>query len=203
MIAWHDRVNDPLGELYVFSGWHYFWDMDSYSSVESWTPSSEPRFYIPHNLIWGDYSGDHVTRSNCRVFLREFGEIEGVMHVIGSYDSEGVVIRADCVTKEMREVFLALKDYPLIDAEDLSELEKEIQKVCWDYCIASDVRQALREHLGDNEETNSALEALGDDELFTRVVDAMYVCNEYFRYEDAKSAYLDIDKIVDKIRITA
>ena len=72
----------------------------AYSDLE---PSSTkgPVFVLPGYLSGSDYSGGSVTVSNHRLFIEEFGELDGVHNVYGGYGSYGVAIRLDLWRKSL------------------------------------------------------------------------------------------------------
>jgi len=145
-----------------------------------------PLVEIPFTM-YSDYSGSTVERSNCEVFLERFGKTPGVWPVYGGYGTCGVVVlvekRAD---EEIKEVLDALEDYPLIDEEHMSNLELEIEDEDWD----SWIKQDLRRMLGDCAPED-------DDELYQQFMRAMDKTNTYFVHEDAVSAYVDLDRVLE------
>lgn len=79
----------------------------------------------------GDYVGTSLQRSNREVFLKKYGELEGVYEVYGDYSYNSVAIRLDKITPEMIEELAVLDDYPLIDDEHHSNLEMEMEMDDW------------------------------------------------------------------------
>lgn len=84
-------------------------------------------FIQPAFLSGSDYSGDLINKSNHRVFLERFGEVEGVYETYGGYGSFGIAIRLDVYNsnEEIKEVIDGLEEYCIIDEEDHSALEYE------------------------------------------------------------------------------
>ena len=123
-------------------------------------------FVLPNYLGGSDYSGGSVTVSNHRLFIEEFGELEGVHNVYGGYSSYGVAIRADiwvagedkdectwhgadpdtarCNVEDgpcphqLREWLGQLEDYPVYDEDDLGQVEMEAQDEGWESWAESD-----------------------------------------------------------------
>jgi len=97
------------------------------------TPIDE-LFLMSKYLQYGDYDNScMVERSNVKVFLEEFGELDFIFKVWGVYGSTGIAIALkglmDTVNEEISEriieVLNSLNDYPCIDDEDMSNMEYE------------------------------------------------------------------------------
>jgi hypothetical protein len=86
-------------------------------------------FIIPTLMTGSDYVGDMVTISNHRSFLKMFKEVEGIYNLKGGFNTYAIAIRLDVAEshEEVKEVLDGLEEYPLIDKEDLSELEMEAE----------------------------------------------------------------------------
>ena len=83
-------------------------------------------FVLPALMQGSDYSGGSIQRSNKRSFLKKYEKTEGVYEVYGGYNTYGVAIRLDIYeSKEIKDVFDALENYPLIDDEDHTQLKDE------------------------------------------------------------------------------
>jgi hypothetical protein len=88
---------------------------------------SKSLFIIPKLLSGSDYSGGMVERSNFRVFLKEHKEVDGVYELFGGYGTFGIAVRLDVYNSnnDIKEALDALDNYPVINDEDLSEMESE------------------------------------------------------------------------------
>lgn len=145
---------------------------------------------VPYST-YSDYSGGTVERSNCRTFLdmfKEFGQ-KDLWEIYGGYSTTGVLIRLSLYqdNEEVKDVIDGLFNYPLINEDDLSELEIEIENEVWDSWIKSDLVNEL-------EKRNIPYI---EDDLYHDMLHVMNEINEYFNHEDAVSVYVDIEKIVD------
>ena len=98
----HRKIEEVLSDLnpqdallYFSSYREYEPENDlAYSDLEPGSGKG-PVFVLPAYLSGSDYSGGSVTVSNHRLFIEEFGELEGVHNVYGGYGSYGVAIRLD------------------------------------------------------------------------------------------------------------
>ena len=89
-------------------------------------------WFFPAFMMFGDYdSSCHVERSNKRVFLEEFGHVDGVKEIYGGHGSEAVIIRLDTDIKEFIDVLEALEYYPAINDEDCFYLKMEMIEESW------------------------------------------------------------------------
>lgn len=145
---------------------------------------------VPYST-YSDYSGCTVERSNCRVFEDMFKEFLGtdMWTIYGGYGTSGILITVKLYenNEDVREVISGLFDYPLINEDDLSELEMEIEDEDWDNWIKFDLTRELeKQSIPYNEDT------LQED--FNRVIRDNDI---YYSHEDPVSAYIDIEDVVD------
>lgn len=144
---------------------------------------------------YSDYSGSTVERSNCNCFLDTFEEYLGISmwEMYGGYGTRGVLITLELYENndEVKDIIDSLFDYPLINEDEMSSLEMEIENESWDDWIKSDLIRLLdKNNLSYNEDTLQA--------------DFYKVCenaNEYPIFEDAVSCWINLDKIVENWNI--
>ncbi len=90
----------------------------------------------------GDYCGSAVECSNHRVLFERAAEF-GLVSIVGSHGYQALAYDATLgpvpASEELCEILEALEDYPLIDEDDHSHLEMELQSEAWN----SDGRQAF------------------------------------------------------------
>lgn len=177
----------------------YFEDSDdshmgSYSSISNWEKLEFSDYYRINYLGYSDYSGSTYTKSNHQLFLKEFGEIDGVKKVYGGYGSNDIYIRLDVLNsnKEIQECLNSLDDYPVIDEDHLSEVEEEAKYEAWENYIRKDFLRAL------SKEFNYNLEKVSNefiDRLFRNLEE---YTNVYwiFEYTDA---YFPLDDLLEKL----
>lgn len=88
-------------------------------------------FILPDLLSGSDYSGGMIERSNFRVFLKEYKEVDGVYEIFGGYGTFGIAIRLDVYNsnEDIKDTINAIDDYPVIDDENLSEMEHDADQI--------------------------------------------------------------------------
>lgn len=175
--------------------WVFFDDPEKQGVARVWYGNihdAEQGSYIEVPVCtYSDYSGTTVERSNCQSFLRIFAEHLGkdVWELCGGFNTTGVLIRTSLYENnpEVKEVIDGLFDYPLINEEDYSELELELEQVSWDTWLEYELKSLLEQkEIEYNEET------LQQD--FYYVADDIA---EYFIHEDANCPYFRTEKVVD------
>jgi hypothetical protein len=89
-------------------------------------------FLISNHMQFGDYDNScMVERSNYKLFLEEYKEEKGIFRIYGGYGSSGIAISIryllDPVNEdkadEIIELLNNLNKYPVIDDEDMSNME--------------------------------------------------------------------------------
>lgn len=144
-------------------------------------------WFFPQFMTFGDYDHScHVERSNKRVFLEEYGHIQGIKEIYGGYGSEAVIIRLDTDMTEFIEVLESLESYPAIDDEDCIFLEMELLNEAWEDYGKDEVQDLISEKglkVGPDEVRNKVsgqgyemIEAGG-----TAYIDSEGMVNEYMK----------------------
>ena len=182
--TWKDDKPEDLARL-------NYGDLKTSESYQTEEPTD---FFMPDILSGSDYcSSGSVEVSNHRVFLEKYGKLPNVYDVYGGYGTFAVAIRLDSITEEMLEDFRALDDYPLLDEEDHSKVEREAEEESWENCYRSDFIRELSKAFPALEEgiDNLSIEAV--DTLFYALCDRT---NTYWEHESGNSAYIDLDRVV-------
>jgi hypothetical protein len=105
--------------------------------------------YLSRLLGFGDYDNSSaVERSNHRVFMEEHGEKPGVYEIYGSHGSQAIALRLSLQDKDIEATLAALADYPLIDEEDMSRLEMEMQEEAYESWAGADFIREVEKELG-------------------------------------------------------
>lgn len=159
-------------------------------------------FVVPELLSGGHYaSTSTVEESNHRVFLERFKGVDGVHDVSGGYGSYGVAIRKDVYEshEDIQETLHALDDYPVMDDEDLSDLEFHKSQDAWDDWGRNEAEEYLRNSLesllGDPDRVDDLEEVL--DEMFN---DASDESNTYWQCESGGTMYIDMNRLLPYLR---
>jgi hypothetical protein len=122
--VWHD-VELITGHSYSYG------DFEVYKG-EVTDEAKKHLFIRPELLSGSDYSNSgSIQKSNHRVFLKDYKDVEGVYNTHGGYGTFAIVIRADVAeeNEDIKSVLDSLEDYCLIDDEDHSNLEMEWQQI--------------------------------------------------------------------------
>ena len=184
---WREE-EEPDGELYL----------GNFVPVAEcgWDDLTARPYLIPSIMLWGDYIGGDVERSNARSFWRDFQEVLGVHKVHGHPGVEGIAITPEAWESDERipELFKALADYPLLDEEDHSELELELQGEDWESYRCYETRSWIEANLDEDDEEDAELleyvAQLSDDDLFRLHHDAMEQENVYYEIETGCNVYV-------------
>lgn len=139
-----------------------------------------------------DYSGSSVTASNFRVIKEKFAQNPDVAFYSCYCGGYGVLVRMEPTTQDVRDMIASLNNYPVIDEDDLTNLEIEWADDAWDYCYASDFRRALEKRFDNIEDDIESLDLREFFEFHREFA------NQYWQSEHA-SMYIDIDWIADHV----
>jgi hypothetical protein len=101
-------------------------------------------FFHPH-LGFSDYDGKStaVERSNLRMFLKKFKKCRRIKHVSGCCGYEAIAIDITCINQEIINTLVALDDYPIINDEDHSRMENEMEEEAWESWLKRDFISAI------------------------------------------------------------
>jgi gamma-glutamylcyclotransferase (GGCT)/AIG2-like uncharacterized protein YtfP len=126
--------------------------------------------------------------------MKRFKNTEGVYSLFGGYDSYSVAIRVDIYesNEEIKKTIDALEDYPVIDEENLSELENEIENKSLKVYI-SDNKNSIYRHVereGDIEDIEEIIDTLPDEDYIEQIAwEGISALNLNWSHEQ-NSAYL-------------
>ncbi len=214
---------NPQDALLYFSSYREYEPENdlAYSDLEP-RSSEGPVFVLPAYLSGSDYSGGSVTVSNHRLFIEEFGELEGVHNVYGGYGSYGVAIRldvwraaadGDCTwlgtdsetascdedgpcPHQIREWLKSIEDYPVYDEDDLRQVEMEAQDEAWESWAESDFVRELEKSFPDDIEE---LEVVDSGKFRVWFEELRESANVYWENEEGNSAHVDIERVAAKL----
>lgn len=168
--------------------------LGSYSCIQNYEKLEFSDYYCPKYFGYSDYSGSTYTKSNHELFIKEFGEIDGVKNVHGGYGSRDVYIRLDVLNsnQDIQDCLNALDDYPVMDEEHLSEVEEEAKQEAWNSYTRKDFLRALQK------EFNYDLDKVSDvfiSQLFWKLEEHT---NVYWIFEYV-DAYFPLDDMFEKL----
>lgn len=142
-----------------------------------------------------DYSGSLVEKSNHRVMLERYGDLPGVWDVYGGHGTFAVVVALRQKDKDLWEdVRSMVDDYPLLDEEELSELEREDQDSQWESWVRSDfAREVSKQYRVD-------ILACEDSDVRTLFETTADEANIYWEDEGSGSGmYISVEKVAESI----
>lgn len=140
---------------------------------------------------YSNYSGSTVEHSNCDVFLKRFGAIVGVHEMYGGHSSRGILIEYQLYenNEDIKEAIDSLFKYPVLDEDDLTNLEAQLEDESWEGWVKDDLIHELEKR---------GIEYSDDDnELHMKFNKVINEADIYFIFEDAVSAYIDIEEVVN------
>ena len=168
--------------------------MGSYSYIQNYEKLGFSDYYHSNYLGYSDYSGSTYTKSNHELFIKEFGEIDGVKDVHGGYGSRDIYIRLDVLNsnKDIQDCLNVLDDYPVMDEDHLSEVEEEAKEESWNSYTRKDFLRALEK------EFNYDFDKLNDAFIYRLFWKLEEYTNTYwiFEYTDA---YFPLDELFEKL----
>jgi len=146
-------------------------------------------YILRDELTGSDYSGGSVQRSNHKVFLEKFKDVEGVHNLYGGMGTYSVTIRLDVYenNSDIKETLDSLEDYPVLDGDVVSAIEHE-----WEVEDMKDIVHSLCNHINledyvpDYEPDSDKIEALAWEGITN--------LNLHWAYENT-SAYLDYKSV--------
>lgn len=194
----HNGDNAPIGGSYPLDCFE-----PAGSDAEQANEDGTLYLQIPH-CAGGDYYGTSVELANHRAFMSEYGHIPGVVGTTSYPGGFGVVVKLSTVENndDMAETINALYEYPVIDDEMLSEVEREIIEES-ESDFHDDTRKYLIARFDDNasvaELVEDAIDAM-DYKVFMRELEVVGDgIGEYWTIETCTSAYFDVEKVIDSM----
>jgi hypothetical protein len=160
-------------------------------------PKSPDGPLVEINLASGsDYSGDSVTVSNYRVLADEFADRLVLMY--GSHGTYSLAYWAG--DEEIEERLASLDDYPVLDEDDLSEVEREAEEEAWNTWLADDLAALI--------DPDDRLDWLSADAFSAAFWQWLYEDDNehhvgYWLHETGNSAHIDLDRIMERLEATA
>ena len=155
-------------------------------------------------LIWisshcqgGDYGGGTHNISNARVLIDQFSSPE-LREIGGGYGSLGVAVDPRYLSEDLLESLQSLESYPVLDENDLSHYEMELQSEAWESWAEREFRDALESRLSEvssEDEAERAAEEVSSEALYELFHQVLETGNLYWYHECATSAWIDCEKV--------
>jgi hypothetical protein len=159
-------------------------------------------------LVWisshcqgGDYGGGTHNLSNARVLIDQFFSPE-LREITGGWGSLGVAVDPRYLSEDLLNSLQGLEDYPVLDEEDLSHYELELQGEAWENWAEQEFRQALESRLSEissEDEAETAAEQISSETLYELFHQALEIGNLYWSHECATSAWIDCEDVASEI----
>lgn len=157
--------------------------------------------WISSNCQGGDYGGGTHNVSNARVLIDQFSSPE-LREIGGGYGSFGVAVDPRYLSEDLLESLQSLENYPVLDEDDLSHYEMELQSEAWENWAEREFRDALENRLSEissEDEAEKAAEEISSDALYGLFHQAMETGNLYWYHECATSAWIDCEEVASEV----
>jgi hypothetical protein len=199
---YRDKIKKSNDSLFIAAGKRYL-RLDSLAAMVAYCVHDHWRNVkllwqsdeITDELCWpGGYNQPSIFRSNARVIRKKYGDKDVFV------EDDGIWFDVRFIGEDLLETLTRLEDYPIIDEDDHSNLEMELQNEEWDSWAKDDWRKAVINKIEDCIE-DTGLEIEWDEDLYDKeneLYELFRSCcelqNEYW-YEDGTDQYIDIDRI--------
>ena len=185
----------PMGDLIPVSAGEYD------KNPEDWKSRVESSDFFLWNLAtYGDYTGSTVTIANFRSLLaiadseaEKLGKNRrelGVFETYGGFSSAGIAIRINCPLKAVWRAIQGCIDYPLINEDELSDVEIEAQDSNWESWAKYDFTALLTE-----EYPLYDVEAVSDSDVYTLFRKGLEASNGEWINEIGDSMTVDMARV--------
>jgi oligoribonuclease NrnB/cAMP/cGMP phosphodiesterase (DHH superfamily) len=151
--------------------------------------------HFTHNLFTsGDYCGSMVEKANRQVILEDSKLCErlGIESLLEDYSTETLIFPiAALEDEELKDILKKLEDYPLLDEDLHSELERELEQECFDLFGRHDFKEHLVTLFPDLEEK---IEGLSTESIQSLYYEAARGSNyNIFEVESGTSGHFDFE----------
>ena len=160
------------------------------------------------SLVWisshcqgGGYGGGTHNISNARVLIDEFSSPE-LREITGGYGSLGVAVDPRYLSEELLESLQSLENYPVLNEDDLSHYEMELQNEAWESWAEEEFRRALEERFSEissEEEAERTAEELSSETLCELFHQTLEIGNLYWDHACATSAWIDCEEVAKSV----
>jgi len=151
----------------------------------------------------GGYSAPSIYRSNARVFRDQFSK---ELEAGADGDADGVALDVRFVSDEMLETIESLENYCVLDEDDHSALEMDLQDEAWDLWAASDwccaVEKAINAVLPEDATLDGAEILDGIEDLDQKLLKLFNDCcgwTDTYWQEEAGDQWVDLDRVAEAL----
>jgi hypothetical protein len=152
-------------------------------------------FLVPKSLSGSQLGKDAAVISNYRIFIKRFGDIDGVFPITGDKGSFGIAIRISSITRAILDDLKALDQAPILDEEDHAQAEHEAIDEAWGDWARYDFIRALEKKFPDQAELIDKLDEDQTRELFDRLCRNIGID----WVEDSASVYIDVERVAEGV----
>jgi hypothetical protein len=158
--------------------------------------------WLSNHCLSGDYCGAPHTASNMRVLLEEFSGPE-LRSCSGGYGAQGVAIDPRYLSEALLESLQSLENYPVLDQDDCSDLELELQSEAWESWAQRDFGRALEKRLAsaleDEDVAEETIESLSPDSLYSLFYALANKGSIYWESQGSPDQWIDCERVSEEL----
>jgi hypothetical protein len=158
--------------------------------------------WLSNHCLSGDYCGAPHTASNQRVLLGEFSGPE-LRSCSGGYGAQSVAIDPRYLSEELLESLQSLENYPVLNEDDCSALELELQGEAWESWAQRDFSRALERRLSsvleDDETAEETIESLSPDSLCSLFYALADKGSIYWESQSSPDQWIDCERVAGEL----
>jgi len=158
--------------------------------------------WLSNHCLSGDYCGAPHTASNARVLLEEFSGPE-LRSCSGGYGAQSVAIDPRYLSEALLENLQSLENYPVLDEDNCSALELELQQEAWESWAQRDFGRALEKKLTsaleDEDMAEETMESLSPDSLHALFYALADKGSIYWESQSSLDQWIDCERVADEL----
>jgi len=158
--------------------------------------------WLSNHCLSGDYCGAPHTASNMRVLLEEFSGPE-LRSCSGGYGAQSVAVDPRYLSEALLENLQSLENYPVLDEDDCSALELELQQEAWESWAQRDFSRALEKRLSsaleDEDVAEETIESLSPDSLYALFYALADKGSIYWESQSSPDQWIDCERVADEL----
>jgi hypothetical protein len=162
--------------------------------------------WLSNHCLSGDYCGAPHTASNQRVLLEEFSSPE-LRSCSGGYGAQSVVVDPRYLSEALLENLQSLENYPVLDEDDCSALELELQQEAWEGWAQRDFSRALEKRLSSALENEDMVEDMAEETIESLSPDSLYALfyaladkgSIYWESQGSPDQWIDCERVANEL----